>query len=287
MKDRIKGHVEGLFREAPRTRRVWEAREELLAGCLDKYDDLTATGRSSEEAYEAVISGIGDVEELLRAIGELDAEEPANRERQRQKRALFVSAGVFLYVMAAAATSIADVYLPEALSGVVFLIVAAFGTLSVVYGVMSTKTSRITVSWENEDDWENEENTTLSREITAQMVSGSRNRQLEKAVSALLWPLAALCFLCVGFFFGAWHPGWLIFPVCAVAQLLVRVFFAKPGKRRGYINGLIWTAATPVYLIVSLATGRWEITWIVFPLVLCIQQVLHLSRVWRDSGEKE
>ncbi|MDR3206975.1 MAG: permease prefix domain 1-containing protein [Oscillospiraceae bacterium] len=281
MKDRIKTHVEGLFQDAPHTRRVREAREELLAGCLDKYEDLTAHGRSPEEAYEDVISGIGDVTELLRAIGELDAADPISWERQRQKRALFVSFGVFLYVLALGATALAVGYVSAQLGGVIFFILIALGTMLVVYGMVSTRTERYTTFSRS-----GEERTTMSQEITAQMVSGSRNKQLEKAVSALLWPLATLCFLCVGFLFHAWHPGWLIFPACTVAQLLVNLAFAKPGHRRGLAVGILWTASAPVYLILSFATGRWDITWVLFPLALCVQQALYLRRVWRNSDEK-
>ena len=65
MKERIKEHIDNLLKNAPRTRRVVDLHEELLSGCLDKYDDLVASGAHEEDAYNEVISGIGDIEELI------------------------------------------------------------------------------------------------------------------------------------------------------------------------------------------------------------------------------
>ncbi|MDR0326530.1 MAG: permease prefix domain 1-containing protein [Oscillospiraceae bacterium] len=65
MTEKIQAHVDNLLKDAPRTRRVVDLHEELLSGCLDKYADLVASGSSPEEAYDAVIAGIGDVDELL------------------------------------------------------------------------------------------------------------------------------------------------------------------------------------------------------------------------------
>jgi hypothetical protein len=67
MTERIKEHVDNLLKNAPRTRRIVDLHEELLSGCLDKYADLTASGVSEEDAYSDVVSGIGDINELIGA----------------------------------------------------------------------------------------------------------------------------------------------------------------------------------------------------------------------------
>lgn len=43
------------------------------------------------------------------------------------------------------------------------------------------------------------------------------------AVAAVVWPLATCIYLIIGFVFGGWHPGWIIFPITA---LLFSVFSA-------------------------------------------------------------
>ena len=68
MTDKISEHLDMLLENAPKTRRVEEMRQELLSGCLDKYEDLIADGMSAEEAFLEVAEGIGDVNELLGII---------------------------------------------------------------------------------------------------------------------------------------------------------------------------------------------------------------------------
>ncbi|GAA0352677.1 helix-turn-helix domain-containing protein [Bacillus horti] len=47
------------------------------------------------------------------------------------------------------------------------------------------------------------------------------NEEYEKSskhgwIHAVIWPLAAVIFLAIGFIWNAWHPGWLVFPAAAV-----------------------------------------------------------------------
>jgi hypothetical protein len=74
MTNEIKTYVEELLKDVPRTRRVVDLQEELLSGCLEKYADLTASGVESEAAYEAVVAGIGDVDEMLGGAGKITSD---------------------------------------------------------------------------------------------------------------------------------------------------------------------------------------------------------------------
>ena len=275
MTDRIRAHIDALFQSAPNSDRVRDAREELLAGCLDKYADLTAQGRPPEEAYRAVISGVGDVDELLRAIGQLDTADPRKEQTHRKRRALFIAAGIFLYVLSVAVyviiDSLVDTSRDSNLAGAVFLMVAAAATLVLVFGVLSTrvKVPKPSVS--------------LTGEIQAQMAGGGKDDKLRSALSSSMWSLMATIYLCAGLFLGLWHPGWLLFPFGAILQSLISMAFSKPGQFRLQIKMLIWTLCTFLYLAVSVLTGAWGVTWLFFPLALSVQQMMKLARVWRDS----
>jgi len=65
MTEKIKEYIDNLLKDAPRTRRIVDLHEELFSGCLDKYADLIDSGVSEEDAYNEVISGIGDIQELI------------------------------------------------------------------------------------------------------------------------------------------------------------------------------------------------------------------------------
>ena len=45
-------------------------------------------------------------------------------------------------------------------------------------------------------------------------------------------------------------------------------------KTRESIHTLIWCIGLAVYLIISFATGAWHITWVMFPLIGCVQGLM-------------
>lgn len=65
MIDRIRGFLDSAFESAPQTAKVQELKEELFANLVDKYNDQLRQGRAPEEAYQIVIGGIGDLDELI------------------------------------------------------------------------------------------------------------------------------------------------------------------------------------------------------------------------------
>lgn len=65
MKERIKAHINEMFRGAALTIANAELREEILNNTLDRYDDLLAEGENEEAAYQEAIGGIGDVSQLI------------------------------------------------------------------------------------------------------------------------------------------------------------------------------------------------------------------------------
>lgn len=73
MEYNIRAYVDELFRDAPDTQRAYEMKVELVQNLLDKYNDLVASGKTEEDAYNITIYGIGDIAELLE---EMRREEP-------------------------------------------------------------------------------------------------------------------------------------------------------------------------------------------------------------------
>ena len=61
MKDKLKEYLEGLFANVPSTAQVQEAKEELLTGMYDRYDDCIAEGLDPQEASDTVVYSVGDL----------------------------------------------------------------------------------------------------------------------------------------------------------------------------------------------------------------------------------
>lgn len=271
MTDKIRDHIEALFDSAPATTRVREAKEELLAGCLDKYEDLLAQGKTPDEAYISVISGIGDVDELLRALGQIEVEDP--RGQKYNMRALYISAGVFLIFLGVAVAVLIGHFFGEMFGGITIMLILAAAAAVLIYGISTTKINlpRPGIS--------------LTASIQEQMLDGGKGKSMLGAVTSAMWSIITLIYLCAGFFFGWWHPGWLIFVLGAVLQSFIGMVLGGKKLRRGSMHAFIWTMCPFVYLAVSFATGQWAVTWLIFPLTVCLQQILRLMRVWRDNNE--
>lgn len=99
---RIRKYMDQLFENGPINRRTLELKEELIANALEKYNDLTLRGYNEDEAFQQVVSSIGNVEQLFAEMGPDEDYSQAYylqwaREAQEKKAALTaVSAGLFL-----------------------------------------------------------------------------------------------------------------------------------------------------------------------------------------------
>ncbi|MCD7823083.1 MAG: permease prefix domain 1-containing protein [Oscillospiraceae bacterium] len=66
MRDKIEAYIEELFSKASNTPQTRDLKEEILGNTLDKYEERLLSGKDEASAYRIAISGIGDVDELIR-----------------------------------------------------------------------------------------------------------------------------------------------------------------------------------------------------------------------------
>ncbi len=271
MNERIKAHLDSLFEGAPKSRRVEEMRQELLAGCLDKYADLIGGGMNGEEAYNRVIDGIGDVSELIGYVERTAAFNPADAAEKRQKRAFFTSAGICGYFIAAAVLVLLGRYGMTEVALAAGIIIAGISTMLILYARMTS----VAGPYEKADD-------TLVEEMKAQMMhTEARENKMASLVSSTLWAIVVTIYLGASFLTMWWHVTWIIFPFAASLQSLVLAYFF-PAQRQKHLTGALWTFATTVYLIISFWSNAWYITWLVFPITAAVQQASRLYLYWRE-----
>lgn len=271
MIDRIKTHLDSLFAGAPRTRRVEDLRQELLAGCIDKYTDLTANGMTPDEAYRDVVNGIGDVRELLGHLERANNFDPIASEEKHKRRALFTSVGIcFLIISVAVLVFYCFVGLPSV--GVsVALICIAVGVFLIVYGRLSTKTH-----YEKTDD-------TMVEDIKVKMSRGKKESKLAGLASSSLWCMILVLYFLISFLFGGWHLTWLIFVFGAALQCAMTAYFF-PESRDKSLAGAFWCSVVVVYFLISFLVKAWHFSWIVFPLAAAAQQAIKFYQAWREEA---
>ncbi|MCD7848071.1 MAG: permease prefix domain 1-containing protein [Oscillospiraceae bacterium] len=66
MRDKIEAYINELFKTAPDNPQTRELKEEILGNTLDKYEEQLSSGRDEATAYKTAVSGIGDVDELIK-----------------------------------------------------------------------------------------------------------------------------------------------------------------------------------------------------------------------------
>ncbi len=212
MNDRIRNYVEGLFLDAPRTRKAAELKDELTANLRDRYEDLVARGQDEETAYNVVIEGIGDIDELLRGLREEEAEDPEMLQMQKQKSALIVSSAVAIYILSLIFPLIADNFgqFVQTVGNILMIICWAAATMMLVYNGMTQPQKTKT-----------KPSGTIVDDFKAWSTKKEDSKSVIKLVSSVIWSVATMLFLVLGVFFDAWNPGWLIFPLAAVVTNIV------------------------------------------------------------------
>lgn len=69
MIEKLKAYLDGMFVTLPVTEEVQAAKEELLAGMVERYNDYLTEGLDAQAAYDAVIDSVGDIRELFDELG--------------------------------------------------------------------------------------------------------------------------------------------------------------------------------------------------------------------------
>lgn len=205
MKNKLRAYIDSLFTDAPKIRKAYDLREELLSNLNAKYDDLINRGYSEEEAYQAAVAGIGDVSELIAALSGGDPfGGPSDHERKRS--AVIVAVAVMLYILA-----VVPLILLQSISGLVitfFIIAGATGML--IYN------SRIQPKYYKADE-------TLVEEFKEWKSANNDRIRLQKNISAALWPLIVVCYFFISFIYTAWVWSWIIFILGAVIEKIIKL----------------------------------------------------------------
>lgn len=220
MNEKIRNHVEDLFRDAPGTRRATELKEELIANLMDRYNDLITQGRDEETAYGIVITGIGDVEELIKGLREQDVFDVVQVQKQRQKSAVLISIGVGLYIvsfifpiMFGMSVGMGTGGIDQMVYGVVLMFVCwAIATMLIIYNAMSKP------KYVKLDE-------TIVEDFKEWKLEKGQKNELQRAVQSIVWMIATILFFCIGFFANAFHVAWLVFILAVIVNQIIKLAF--------------------------------------------------------------
>lgn len=187
-----------------------DTRQEILQNTLDRYDDLIAAGKTPEAAYRLAIMGIGDINEILgRAPGAAPLLAPAVKpeEQDTPVKKLLRAIAIGLYILCPIPLFV--------LSGMWNMgIPGLCGTLTLV----AVATVLIILGAKKETE-------------NADVEPGTPQSALAKSINGLIWAIGLAIYFIVSFLTGAWYITWVIFPITAAVQGLVKAILdLKEGK---------------------------------------------------------
>lgn len=212
MREKLRIHVEGLFSNAPNTRKVQELKEELLSDLTAKFDDLVAQGCSEEEAFKIAIAGIGDVDELFKGLENDKIYNYARRDTERKKSASILSVAIGLYILSIAVVLIFESTPYDSFGPVAMFIIDAVATGLIIYNVMSRPRYH---KYDN----------TFVEDYKERRYSRDGRRQVERSITSCIWALIVAFYFIVSFLFGSWAYSWVIFIIGAAVHNIVHVIF--------------------------------------------------------------
>ncbi|MCL2663202.1 MAG: permease prefix domain 1-containing protein [Oscillospiraceae bacterium] len=225
MEDKIRRYIDDLFLETAPTKKAVELKEEMIQNLSDKYNDLTAEGKTPEAAYNITIAGIGDISALLAELEkDMTNKEPTIHEMEasRQKSALLTAIAVMMYILCALPIIIMSMagfrYTSEIGVPILFLMIAG-ATGLLVYNSMIKNKYRSSSDTMVEDfrEWQSDD---------------KDRKALRKAISSALWSITVALYLIISFVTFAWYITWIIFIIAAAIESLINVFYTvKKGKR--------------------------------------------------------
>lgn len=184
-----------------------DTQQEILQNTLDRYDDLIAQGKTPEAAYRLAISGIGDINEILGGKPEYTAvmQSPTPEETDTGDssfKKIIRAVAIGLYILC----PIPLIILSEmgmdtiGLCGTISLV--AIATILILLGRKKT----VVIERKEEDD----------------SVQRSPRQELRKGVNSLIWAIGLAVYFIISFATMAWYVTWVIFPIIAAIQGLVR-----------------------------------------------------------------
>ena len=209
----IRNYINAMFSSLPKTPEILRLQAEMMENMEDKYHDLIREGKSEPEAVGIILADIGSAENLKAELGITDTEPQEDHSAFLTQRAAFqrkfaiaIASGVVLCICAIIAGAVSDAFTHnDGLTCLAFFVpIAAAVAIFVYFGI-------------REDWYENR-----YKEIYHE--SEPESKGFSDAISAIIFPLAVVIYLILGFVFDLWHPGWIIFPICGLIVAAVEAY---------------------------------------------------------------
>lgn len=213
MNAKLVKYVEELFSDAPKTKKVQELKEEILANLYDKYNDLIKSGRDENEAYNVAISSIGDIDELIQLINDNDVMNQDKMREEQKRSALLIAISVMLYIMSP---------VPTILSGGL----PVFGEigLMMMFVLIAVATGLLVYNANSKPKY-HKANQTIVEEFKEWKSHNKQTDKVKNSIVSATWAIILALYFILSFTFGIWAYSWIIFIIGIAIDKIIRAYF--------------------------------------------------------------
>ena len=217
MEDKLRAHMDHLFREVPPTKKSVELKEEILQNLVDKYHDLINEGKNEEAAYNIAVASIGDISELLDSLKENQTADsvPVSEEyRQWKKRSsILIPVAVLLYICCVIPPIIADAMKwNDAVRPCFMFIIIGIATAIIIFNNMSKPAVA-------------KMDGTIMEEFKEWKASRDDKKRARKSINSAMWAVIVVLYFLISFSTGAWYITWVIFLVGVAVENIIKAIF--------------------------------------------------------------
>lgn len=217
MEDKLRAHMDHLFREVPVTKKSVELKEEILQNLVDKYHDLLAEGKTEEAAYNIAVASVGDISELLDSLKEgymsVNREVDEEYKNWKKQSAILTPVAVMLYIMCVIPPIVADaLHWNDAIGVCGLFAFVAVATALLIYNNMSKP---VVMKYDE----------TMMEEFREWKTNQESRKHARKSINSALWSIIVVLYFVISFSTGAWYITWVIFLIGAAAENIIKACF--------------------------------------------------------------
>ncbi|MCE5234665.1 MAG: permease prefix domain 1-containing protein [Clostridiaceae bacterium] len=212
MEAKLRAYVETLFEQAPKTRKAYELKEEMISNLVEKYHDLRDEGKSEDIAYNIVVSGIGDTSELIAGLSEPISALTPEELKKKNLYAGLTALAVALYILSIIPLIMLSVSGMEILGLAIMLCMVAGATGLIIF------TSMTKPKYHKTED-------TMVEDFKEWKYTKDNRGEVQKSVNSAIGMLTVVAYIVISFSTGAWHITWVIFLIGLAVKQVVRALF--------------------------------------------------------------
>ncbi|HFL3240647.1 TPA: permease prefix domain 1-containing protein [Clostridioides difficile] len=222
MLDKIRTYIDSSFTGVNETKKVKELKDELFENLKEKYNDQIQDGKTEQEAYNSVISGIGDLSELIESVKE-PYSLPSELIEEKKKRALRASIAVALFIISPFlfVVSVVSFGIEPTIAILLMLILIALGVGLLVYNQM-TRTNyalyndNLSNKFKEFEDFEENYNYI---------------NPVYKSFMTAYWIIVVSIYLITSILFNIWSFSWILFIIGAAGVNIVKGIIQLKGYK--------------------------------------------------------